>query len=454
MLYWAIMTGLLANTRFIFTGYENQLAQGQLIFRYRLERPREIHDFEEVFRWRGEQKSADLAAPLLIPIIEALYVLAGMSYWKAWCPQTIEMPTIALTQPQADFFATVYTKGLGEFFYKNNIDFRGLVTFPATATVAMPPVSKSMNNRSLLMVGGGKDSIVSAELLKSGQKLWTNFVLHPIPLQETIMSLMGGEILRVERELDKKLFALNKTEGVFNGHVPISSLYAFTALLAAALYDYRYVIASNERSANEGNVEYLGEMINHQWSKSLEFEKLCQEYVHAFISPDITYFSLLRPLSEIKIVELFTRYPAYFEVFSSCNRNFTLTGEKSTKRWCGECPKCAFVFACLAAFLPKETVLNIFDKDLFADAALLPLYQELLGLMNTKPFECVGSPEETALAFRLAHDSGFYQGESIMEMFGSEASKRFADTATLKKQLLTPVDEQLLPDDFSKALLF
>src|SRR5204862_4005846 len=107
----------------------------------------------------------------------------------------------------------------------------------------------------------------------------------------------------------------------YNGHVPFSTHMAFISLFTAMLYDYRYTIFANEESANYGSVTYLGREINHQWSKSLEFELLFQEYVKQFLTPDISYFSILRPFSEIAIAKRFVQYQQYFPVFSSCNTN-------------------------------------------------------------------------------------------------------------------------------------
>jgi hypothetical protein len=51
---------------------------------------------------------------------------------------------------------------------------------------------------------------------------------------------------------------------------------------------------SNEKSANEGNTTMDGIEINHQRSKSLDFELAFAEYVDRYMSHDVKYFSLLR----------------------------------------------------------------------------------------------------------------------------------------------------------------
>jgi hypothetical protein len=164
-------------------------------------------------------------------------------------------------------------------------------------------------------------------------------------------------------------------------------------------------------------VEFHGKEINHQWSKSEEFEKLFQNYIHDFVTGTVQYGSQLRDKTELQIVGEFVKYPQYFHCTTSCNTNWRIVKEKPKELWCGKCPKCAFVFALFAAYLPKATVLEIFGKNFFEDATLSSLYKELLGLEGFKPFECVGTPEETTEAFTMAHKKGEWDDGIIMQQF-------------------------------------
>ncbi len=129
-------------------------------------------------------------------------------------------------------------------------------------------------------------------------------------------------------------------------------------------------------------------------------------------------------------MELFTRHPKYLELFTSCNRNWHLVAKKEMPTlWCGECPKCAFAFALLAAFVPKETIVRLFGKNLFEDEKLIPLYKELLGLEGIKPFECVGTPEETKAAFQLIHERGGFEGTPVLALLSDAKAKEFVDDA-------------------------
>jgi len=111
-------------------------------------------------------------------------------------------------------------------------------------------------------------------------------------------------------------------QGYYNGHLPITGIISFVSLVVAYLYGYDATITSLEKSADEGNTFYHGLEINHQRSKSSEFEQDFQNYVHQRISEDFSSYSLLRKRYEIRIIQEFCKYPKYFYNFSSCNRNF------------------------------------------------------------------------------------------------------------------------------------
>lgn len=435
---------------FIFNSHKIDFVNGQILFDYNLSLGDRSLDFTEKLTFPNANFSA-VPKDLLDNILSNLSLILGISYWKLYCPDKIVIKDNFLSKEQADFWNIVYTKGLGEFFYKNKIDFRGLVGFP----YVNPPrgsstVNFSRKDRSLLMLGGGKDSIVAAELLKAKKKKFTAFVVNDYPLQKEIIKLLAVDSIIVKREIDPKLLKLKPSadgQGTYNGHVPVSAIYAFIGLLAGAIYDYRFVISSNEKSADYGNIKYLGETINHQWSKSLEFENLFAEYVKKYITPGISYFSLLRSLYEIKIAQLFVNYPKYFSTFSSCNRNFTIN-KNINKKWCGQCAKCAFIFVILAAFLPKDKVIKIFDKNLFTDSSLVDTYKELLGVKDIKPFDCVGTPDEVKLAFYLAHKRGEFNNDIIMQIFGKEVLSILKNAEQLENELFFVSKEHLILQEF------
>jgi hypothetical protein len=180
-------------------------------------------------------------------------------------------------------------------------------------------------------------------------------------LHKVVGDAIGAPRLLMLRTMDPKVFEMN-TQGYYNGHVPISGIIAFILTTAAYLYDYSAIIMSNEKSANEGNTILDGIEINHQRSKSYQFESDFSQYIRKYLSPDLNYFSLLRGMYEIKIAKVFAQYPQYFPVFSSCNNNFKIIESNKTTdhRRCGVCPKCAFVYTTLRPFLSDTDTQRIF----------------------------------------------------------------------------------------------
>ncbi len=415
---------------FTFNNYEIKKAEGAIFFKYELKhkglsagQAGETFSFTEKITF--DPKRADfnrIPESVLTSALDTLSLILGVSYWKLFCPKALSLPYIALSAEQAKFWQTVYTKGLGEFFYKNRIDFRGLVSFPSSKKKTSESQAVPKTNKALVLWGGGKDSIVTAGLMKKSGKDFDLFSLNEYKVQRETAKIAGKESVIIKRTIDPLLLELNKRLDAYNGHVPVSVIYSAAALLASLLYGYDSIVISCEKSANYGNVEYLGQTINHQWSKSEEFEMMFRDYIKTYITPSITYASLLRRYSELEITKLFSKFPQYFSSFSSCNKNFTIV--KNTKSlWCGECAKCAFVFALLAAYVPKEKVLKIFGKNLFNDPELTTIYRSLLGLEKEKPFDCVGTPAETRRAFQLASEKGHYDKDVIMKEYESRSEK-------------------------------
>lgn len=400
----------------------------------------------------------------------ALHLIGGISYYKTCLPPSIEIRSGSLTEEQAEFWNSVYEHGLGEFFYRNGIDGRGRISFPVDHSI--PTQSLKLDARSsvpahlLVPIGGGKDSAVTIELLKKSGKQITLFRAGGHPFIDRFAETADRPLLTVGRALSPTLFKLN-AEGALNGHVPVTGYLSFLTVALAEIFDFTHVVFSNERSADEGNVEVDGMIVNHQWSKSLEFERMLRGYLRRFVTGNTEFFSLLRPLSELHIMQLFSEYPKYFDVFTSCNKNWKIQKATNDEReavdksektqspksmWCGSCPKCAFAFALLSAFVPKERVTSIFGKDIFADASMLPLFRQLLGLEGIKPFDCVGTPRETAAALLLADENGEWDDSPVMTMFRKEALDRFPHADALVTSLLTPSSGHEIPGELRSSL--
>ena len=316
-----------------------------------------------------------------------------ISYVKCTCSPNIIIKCGYLNVEQINWFKKLYYNGLGEFLYRNNINISEQELFNIETTQEKKEFNIEYNGSgNLIPVGGGKDSNVTLELLKEENN--TCFIINPKGANIECANISGYKTITIKRILDKKIIELNK-EGFLNGHTPFSAIVAFTSFLCAYLSNKKYIILSNEDSANQSTV--IGTNINHQYSKTYEFENDFNNYTKKYFNIDIKYFSLLRPLTEFQIGMLFSKIEKYHKTFKSCN----LGSKGETWEWCCNCPKCLFVYTILSPFLYKEKLINIFGKDLFEDETLLETFKELLGYKETKPWECVGTYEEVRYAVSL-----------------------------------------------------
>ena len=388
-------------TIFEFTSYKFEPAQKRIFFNYKTEfKSSGPLFFTETIILPEIPNLEELPSGLLNKIFEGLHLVLGVSYYKSYCATKIKI-NYSLSKREALFWNTVYKKGLGEFFYRNNLNPKISPKFPFKKDAKTVFYQLEKNNKCLVALSGGKDSIVATEILKEqGFDITTFFTetQKESNFVDKIIEIAGTKSIKARRILDEKVFQEHK----YNGHIPVSAVYAFLSILYAVLYKCSNCIMANEYSSNFGNTKYKGEIINHQWSKSSEFENLFQDYIKNFITPDIYYFSLLRPFYEIRIVELFLKYKKYFPHFSSCNKNLIINKKEKRSLWCGECPKCIFVFTLLSAFLSKKELISIFKKNLYQEEKLMPLFRDILGFGKIKPFDCVGTFEEAKSAFYLA----------------------------------------------------
>lgn len=385
-------------------------------------------------------------------LLGTLHVLAGVSYYKTSLPRSVEI-THPVSPADAEFFRMAYEKGLGELFFKNGIDPKGVVHVQSNgehAPLAPGPRPAKKTLKILVPFGGGKDSVVTAMLLKEAGHDVTLLRVGAHGAIDALAKALGLPLLLVDRRLDPRLFALN-AEGALNGHVPITAIISALAMLVAETAGFDAVALSNERSANDANVTWNELEINHQWSKSLEFERAFRTHLRDSCGTSVEYVSLLRPWSELRIVQEFARFGQALPLFTSCNRNWHVGGSKVKKGlWCNACPKCAFTGLLLAAFLPKERVVAIQGDDVLGDTSLVPLYEELLGLRGHKPFECVGTPHETAAAFHMAHAKGGYEDAPAMKRFLE--SPLAADGARFAAEAMKPSDDHCLNDQLLSAV--
>lgn len=347
----------------------------------------------EFYKWDGIGKEQYDLLVFNIGMIELI------SYWKCTCSPSLVVKPYRLTNEQINFWQKLYYNGLSEFFYINGIEasYDDFVNIEADTNHSINKTHFATTDNYIVPIGGGKDSVVTLEMLSQAGKDICPMIINPRGATLDCARIAGYEradFIEVQRTIHPKLLELN-AQGFLNGHTPFSAMLAFHSLLVAALTGRKHIALSNESSANESTI--VGTNVNHQYSKSLEFENDFRKYVADYITDDINYFSFLRPLSELQIAMFFAKNEKYFDVFKSCN-----VGSK-TDIWCGNCPKCLFAYIILSPFIKPEVLNGIFGKAMLDDASLQLYFDQLTGLQNTKPFECVGTIDEvnTALAMTI-----------------------------------------------------
>lgn len=376
--------------------------------------------------------------------VRLLHLIAGVSYYKAAVPQDIRIDGYAIDAGTAALLTEVYENGLGEFAYRNGLQLRGRIRFPADASTAADAVPLGLSTHALTAIGGGKDSLVSIEALRRAGVEQTVTWIGGSQLIAACAARTGLPTLNVGRQLAPQLFEFNR-QGAWNGHIPVTAVNSAILALAAVLHGFDQVVFSNERSASYGSmIEGTGE-VNHQWSKGWAFEQAFAAHVRRAIAPDLRYYSILRPLSELAVARQFAKSDRYDRHFSSCNRNFHLLGERPAQRWCGICPKCHFVFLALAPFMSKPRLVGIFGRNLLDDPDQTPGFDALLEYRDHKPFECVGEGQESRAAMAALTHRPEWREDAIVERFAREILPQLDDVPAVEP-LLAPVDEHAIPE--------
>lgn len=374
-----------------------------------------------------------------------------VSYWKIACPPNVLVEAGTLDEKQIAWWKNLYYNGLGEFFYTNQID-PDPETFMTIRSLGVWESGEEMPlaepKGCLIPVGGGKDSAVTIELLKQFSEPSCCYIINP--RGATVHTTEAGgyrkeQVVSVKRTLDRRMIDLNR-QGFLNGHTPFSAIVAFSSVMAAYMRNLHYVVLSNESSANESTVP--GSTVNHQYSKSFQFEWDFHQYEKEYIRSGVYYFSMLRPLSEFQIARYFAGCRAYHDIFRSCN-----VGSKEDI-WCGHCPKCLFVCFILSPFLPQSRIREIFGRDMLEDETLAGTMEKLTGIQEEKPFECVGSRGEVNTAICLAIAAIESAGEKLPALLEQyKKTKLYEEYRHLGDTYSQGYDrENLLPEAFDVIL--
>lgn len=386
----------------------------------------------------------------------SLGMAEAVSYWKAACSPVMKVKCGELSPEQVSWWKKLYFLGLGEFFYVNGIK-TDISTFidiqsEGSSSCSEAPAREPLSG-CLVPIGGGKDSALTLETLtQAGMECRCYAINKRNSITGTVLAAGLDEetLITAKRRFDRSLVDLN-SKGYLNGHTPFSSVVAFSAEVTAYLNRLQYIVLSNEDSANESTV--AGQDVNHQYSKSFEFERDFHEYEEKYLKTGIYYFSFLRPLSEFQIAKMFVSHRKYLQVFRSCN----LGSKVSPDIWCGDCPKCLFVALILSPFLSRSELAEVFGKDMLDDAGMTDYFTELIGRSEHKPFECVGSIDEVNLAVSLAIRKAESSGAELPLLF-----KKYKDEGCYQPEAIDAKnavycgkfsEQNLLPPQFRDILI-
>jgi len=389
--------------------------------------------------------------------LRSLHLIAGVSYYKAAVPPEIRIDSYAIDAATSALLTEIYENGLGEFAYRNGLSLRGKIVFPCGPTETAKIAPKiGLRHHALVAIGGGKDSLVSIEALRTVGVEQTVTWIGSSPLIKACAERTGLPMLNIERKLAPELFELNK-QGALNGHIPVTAVNSAILALAALLVDADQVVFSNERSASYGSLIISSDgsvtsEVNHQWSKGWTFERDFAAHLRSHVAGDLSYYSLLRPFSELAVARQFAKTDYYDAHFSSCNRNFHILGERPTQRWCGVCPKCHFVFLALAPFMPKPRLLNIFGRNLLDEPEQAAGFDALLEYQDHKPFECVGEGKESRAAMALLADSPSWREDALVSRFARDIRPQLDAGELPLAPLLVASGEHGIPADLWSAL--
>lgn len=401
------------------------------------------HEFVETW----EFQPGDFEQEATKHAIRYLYLFAGVSYYKTHAPLVVDLGQTPMLPLDRELLRSYYLEGLGEFCFKNELDLSGLViTGGHDVQLVGEQPAPPEKLRPLVCFGGGMDSLVSTQLLRGQAEVSLFVVSRPgdrVPAIEGSLERADLPVARATRKLDAKVLASNE-HGFLNGHVPVTGIISAMALVSATLGGHDAVVMSNERSSSSPT---RGE-VNHQWSKSWDFELILAGAL-AQVPSMPNYFSLLRPWSELWIAQRFAELCGdYFTSFCSCNKAFLSDPQRRVSTWCTQCDKCAFLDLILAPYLSVEQLAEVFEgREPLRNPELRPHFLGLLTSGN-KPWECVGDEAESRNALRLAAARDDRQDDELLAELVAATSDLAAPEVA---ELLAPQAPYAIPERYAPA---
>jgi UDP-N-acetyl-alpha-D-muramoyl-L-alanyl-L-glutamate epimerase len=394
---------------FIFDSYSFDATTGEAAFNYRFDDGRA---FTETIKYEA---IAGYNQAVLERALRLAFLVIGTSYVKTFPTRETQLP-FPIDAWTATFLNTIYQEGLSQFAYENNLKREDLPHFVATAddSTTIEPVNGYEGRGILSLQSGGKDSLLTAILLKNANQTFTPWYVQSASRNHPqVLDTFDTPLVTVTRRIDLDALRHASDDGGRNGHVPVTYIVQSLALIQAILLNKNEVLVSIGHEGEEPHAFIDDLPVTHQWSKTWPAEENFAEYVHRYISPSLKIGSPLRRYTELRVAELFVdhAWQRYGHSFSSCNvANYRQGADNTQLSWCGNCPKCANSYLLFAPYVEANELKSLFGgRDLFASPTLQETFKGLLGIDGVmKPFECVGEIDELRFAYHQAQRRGGY----------------------------------------------
>ncbi len=401
------------------------------------------HLMEELSALRGQSCLEQALLAIGLTFAARFFKLSNFS--------TVRVGFGSLDPESVYFFEDFFVGGLGEFRFLQGLDPRRKVSVVSAPEAAFNMAEFPLHEHALMLNGGGKDTIVAAEMLRRAGQSFTWLTVEPNETRRRVIRCAGGGDSAIE--VDFRIegdFEQNQAYGW--GHTPYAAIVMAIGALFALLTRSRYVISGNELSADSGNVVYRGHLVNHQYSKSSVHELGFWKFVRRRIHPSMEVLSVLRPFHDVQLAMLFSSLDRYFGTFVSCNSGI------AGGRWCKQCPKCAFTALAIGAFTGVSGLRRIFGEDVLGSPRIRRRIGELVE-GRIKPWECVGSRDECLLALALLlekeptldFDENPMRADWVrmtananLDLLRHQLLVQTSDRHLLPEQLRVPLDETLM----------
>lgn len=355
---------------------------------------------------------------------------------------------------------------LPQIAYTNKISVKNLITkfqhskvsFGNAGKFKLLAKKKNRENKALLALSFGKDSLLSYGLMK---ELGIDYQLAYVNEMETSNRIENEHKQKIiksfcRQENETLVYLKDDADNIFyNRKLPIkiknfdntNGMLAFALEFLPLAYYYRakYLILGNERNLND-HFDYQGFKAYPSFDQSSAYAIVLNKELGQFTGQNYQVASLIESiynLAEFKI--LYSRYPHLLPYWMSCDQKMTVKD-----KWCNNCPMCAnaYLYSLAVNEDPRKIGLK---HDLLAKKyqALYPLFQK----KNLRAYEMPPEVrEEQLLAFLLAYQNG--ATGDLMDIFIKRYLKQAKNREKeLRRKFFTVYQAPNVPNQYKTKLL-